>query len=175
MATPVCPSVGGTSGPARDGSAPVHAGRIPSLDILRGLALLGMLVVHFHVRSIERGGIDELIRTAVWRLVESKSFGAFALLFGAGFALQLRRSAERQGGRFTAFSGYGIDLGTVRPVTGLAAACALFAVQAQLSACWLSRFRIGPAEWAWRVLALGRAGPLRRAAAIQPGTRSEPR
>ena len=71
------------------------AGRIETLDILRGLALLGMFVVHFHVHSTEPGGIDDVVRTCVWRLVETKSHGTFALLFGAGFAIQLRRAEER--------------------------------------------------------------------------------
>ena len=76
--------------------------RIQSLDILRGLALLGMFVVHFHMRSTEPGGLDDLVRTLVWRLVESKSHGTFALLFGAGFAILLRR-AEARGRPFAAF------------------------------------------------------------------------
>jgi uncharacterized protein len=81
-------------------TGPTDAGeRIQSLDILRGLALLGMLVVHFHDRSSDPGGIDEVVRTLIWRLVESKSHGTFALLFGAGFAIQLRR-AEAQGRPF---------------------------------------------------------------------------
>lgn len=67
-------------------------GRIRSLDVLRGLALLGMFVVHFHEKSTEPGGIDDVVRTLVWRLVESKSHGTFALLFGAGFAILLRRA-----------------------------------------------------------------------------------
>jgi uncharacterized protein len=71
------------------------ASRIQSLDLLRGVALLGMLVVHFHDRSTEPGGFDEVVRTLIWRLVESKSHGTFALLFGAGFAIQLRRAEER--------------------------------------------------------------------------------
>ncbi len=71
------------------------ARRIQSLDILRGMALLGMFVVHFHVRSTEPGGLDDVVRTLIWRLVESKSHGTFALLFGAGFAIQLRRAEER--------------------------------------------------------------------------------
>jgi uncharacterized protein len=71
------------------------AGRIPSLDILRGIALLGMFVVHFHARSTDPGGFDDVVRTLIWRLVESKSHGTFALLFGAGFAIQLRRAEER--------------------------------------------------------------------------------
>jgi uncharacterized protein len=75
--------------------------RLPSLDILRGLALAGMFVVHFHERSTEPGGIDDVVRTLVWRLVESKSHGTFALLFGAGFAIQFLR-AEARGRAFTA-------------------------------------------------------------------------
>lgn len=78
------------------------AGRMQSLDILRGLALLGMFIVHFHVRSTEPGGLDDTVRTLIWRLVESKSHGTFALLFGAGFAIQLRR-AEDRGGPFAGF------------------------------------------------------------------------
>lgn len=76
------------------GPAP-GADRLASLDILRGLALLGMFVVHFHSRSTEPGGLDDLLRTLIWRLVESKSHGTFALLFGAGFAIQLRRAESR--------------------------------------------------------------------------------
>jgi uncharacterized protein len=38
------------------------------------------------------GGFDDTVRTLIWRLVESKAHGTFALLFGVGFALQLRRA-----------------------------------------------------------------------------------
>ena len=76
--------------------------RIASLDILRGLALLGMFVVHFHDHSTEPGGLDDVVRTLIWRLVESKAHGTFALLFGAGFAIQLRR-AETLGRPFAGF------------------------------------------------------------------------
>ena len=76
--------------------------RIQSLDILRGFALLGMIVVHFHVKSTEPGGIDDAVRTLIWRLVEGKSHGTFALLFGAGFAIMLAR-AEAAGRPFTGF------------------------------------------------------------------------
>ena len=75
--------------------------RIQSLDILRGLALLGMFIVHFHDHSSEPGGLDDIVRTLIWRLVESKSHGTFALLFGAGFAIQLRRAEARNHSSFT--------------------------------------------------------------------------
>ena len=70
-------------------------GRLQSLDILRGLALLGMFIVHFHVHSTEPGGWEDVLRTLIWRLIETKSHGTFALLFGAGFAIQLRRADAR--------------------------------------------------------------------------------
>jgi uncharacterized protein len=75
--------------------APAAGDRIASLDILRGLALLGMFIVHFHARSTEPGGLEDTLRTLIWRLVETKPHGTFALLFGAGFAIQLRRAESR--------------------------------------------------------------------------------
>jgi uncharacterized protein len=78
------------------------ARRIQVLDVLRGLALAGMFVVHFHMKSSEPGGFDDLLRTLIWRLVEGKAHGTFALLFGAGFALLLRR-AETRGRPFAGF------------------------------------------------------------------------
>ena len=71
------------------------ADRIQSLDVLRGLALFGMIVVHFHGHTLEIGGVNDFIRTVIWRLIEEKSHGTFALLFGAGFAIQLRRADAR--------------------------------------------------------------------------------
>src|SRR5262245_16992596 len=62
--------------------------RIQTLDVLRGFALLGMIIVHFHDHSTEPGGVDDLLRTLTWRLVETKSHGTFAMLFGASLALQ---------------------------------------------------------------------------------------
>ena len=64
--------------------------RIASLDILRGLALLGMFVVHFHERSTDPGGIDELVRTlsGAWsnpsRTAPSRCSLAPALPFSSG-------------------------------------------------------------------------------------------
>jgi uncharacterized protein len=65
------------------------------------------------------------------------------------------------------FSGYGVGLGSLRPTVGLAAACALFLLQARMSTVWLGRFRIGPAEWLWRALARGRLTPSDGAAAAR--------
>jgi len=67
------------------------AGRIDALDILRGLAILGMIIVHFHQRMrLEVTGAEDLIGWGVWMLIEQKSWGTFAFLFGVGFALFLR-------------------------------------------------------------------------------------
>jgi uncharacterized protein len=70
--------------------------RIHSLDILRGLALAGMILVHFHQR-LERpaSGAEDLIGWGVWIFVEQKAWGTFAFLFGVGFAVLLRRLEAR--------------------------------------------------------------------------------
>jgi uncharacterized protein len=78
-------------------SAPVDVDeRLHALDILRGLALCGMILVHFHQkmrRPVE--GLEDLIGWAVYVLVEQKAWGTFAFLFGVGFAILLRRLDRR--------------------------------------------------------------------------------
>ncbi|HEU4955833.1 MAG TPA: heparan-alpha-glucosaminide N-acetyltransferase domain-containing protein, partial [Gemmatimonadales bacterium] len=70
--------------------------RLHALDILRGLALCGMILVHFHQdMRLEVTGPEELIAWAVWLFVEQKAWGTFAFLFGVGFAILLRRLESR--------------------------------------------------------------------------------
>jgi uncharacterized protein len=72
------------------------AERIHALDIIRGLALWGMILVHFHQKMrVDTSGIEDLIPWGVWIFVEQKAWGTFALLFGAGFAILLRRLDAR--------------------------------------------------------------------------------
>lgn len=79
-----------------DASLTEPGGRIDALDILRGLAILGMIVVHFHQRMrVEVTGAEDLIGWGVWILIEQKSWGTFAFLFGVGFALFLRGLESR--------------------------------------------------------------------------------
>src|SRR5262245_13515557 len=71
--------------------------RIHALDILRGLALCFMIVVHFHQRMrIAVSGVEDLIAWAVWVLLEQKAWGTFAFVFGVGFAVLLRRLGARR-------------------------------------------------------------------------------
>ena len=67
-----------------------------SLDILRGFALLGMILVHVH-QHLERPatGLEDAISWIIWVGAEQKSWATFAFLFGVGFALQLRRMEAR--------------------------------------------------------------------------------
>ena len=78
--------------------APVAADeRLHALDILRGLALFVMILVHFHQKiRLEVTGLEDLIPWAVWVLFEQKAWGCFAFLFGVGFAVLLRRLDARQ-------------------------------------------------------------------------------
>lgn len=85
------------TGIASAAPAPIDADeRLHSLDIMRGLALALMILVHFHQR-LERPvtGAEDLIGWGVWILVEQKAWGMFALLFGIGFAVLLRRLEAR--------------------------------------------------------------------------------
>jgi uncharacterized membrane protein YeiB len=70
--------------------------RIVALDILRGMALFGMIVVHFHQKlEASAKGVEDLIGWIIWVGIESKAWAAFAFLFGASFGIFLRRAEAR--------------------------------------------------------------------------------
>jgi uncharacterized protein len=83
---------------AVSGPASLDAGeRLHALDILRGLALFGMILVHFHQKTRrDVQGPEDLIGWGVYVLVEQKAWGIFAFLFGVGFAVLLRRLEARR-------------------------------------------------------------------------------
>ena len=89
-------------------SAPSNpTSRIATLDVLRSAALFGMILVHFHQRfrlstNLEDFPGEPLIGWIVWLGVEQKAWGVFAFLFGAGFAILMRR-AEARGEPVVAF------------------------------------------------------------------------
>jgi len=78
-------------------AAPLAADdRLHALDILRGLALCAMILVHFDQKMrLDATGVEDLIGWGVYVLVEQKAWGTFAFLFGAGFAILLRRLEAR--------------------------------------------------------------------------------
>jgi uncharacterized protein len=80
-----------------DRAAPVEPNeRLHALDVLRGFALIFMILVHFHqLMRLESKGWQGLIGWGIWVGVEEKAWGTFALLFGAGLALLLRRLEAR--------------------------------------------------------------------------------
>jgi uncharacterized protein len=70
--------------------------RVALFDILRGLALFGMILTSFHQEMrLEVTGLEDLIGWGVWIFVEQKAWGTFAFLFGVGFAVLLRRADAR--------------------------------------------------------------------------------
>lgn len=82
------------------------AERVASLDVLRGLALLGILIanmMHF-AQPLEVSGLRSglwfgtMDRIADWisvLLVDGKFYPLFSILFGLGFSLQMDRAAAR--------------------------------------------------------------------------------
>ena len=82
--------------------------RIEALDLLRGFAIFGILVVNMTVFSGSAwsadtftGRVDRLAYHAIDILAQGKFLNLFSFLFGVGFSLQLRRAAGRPGS-FTA-------------------------------------------------------------------------
>jgi uncharacterized protein len=62
----------------------------------------------------------------------------------------------------TFFYGYGLGwYNRIGPLAGVGLCLAIFMAQVVLSACWLLRFRYGPAEWLWRSLTYLRPLPMR--------------
>jgi len=79
--------------------------RIGVLDVLRGLALLGMFVVHFNYyegtprEAMTPGAMAQTVEHIIGLLFEERFYAIFGMLFGVGFAVQLSR-AEARGDRF---------------------------------------------------------------------------
>jgi uncharacterized protein len=108
----------------RDGAAapaegPAPPRRLDIVDILRGLALLGMLAAHFQYYPPHHFGArlgESPIVFVKDYFVDGRFYPLFALLFGIGFALQFERHGDRPGlfkmyvRRLLALAGFGIAL-----------------------------------------------------------------
>jgi uncharacterized protein len=80
--------------------------RIAVLDVLRGIALLGMFVVHFNYYEstpigAEPGPAAAFVERVIGLFFESRFHAIFGMLFGVGFAVQLAR-ADARGEHFVA-------------------------------------------------------------------------
>jgi uncharacterized protein len=78
--------------------------RIVVVDILRGLAVLGILLVnmlsfsgYFYTPTSEMGAADRLATLLIQFVAQAKFYTLFSFLFGWGMAIQMRRAA--QGGK----------------------------------------------------------------------------
>ena len=71
--------------------------RIEVLDVLRGVALLGMFLVHFNENATAGAGAGAVYQRIVALFFEERFWTMFGILFGVGFAVQLRRAEERGG------------------------------------------------------------------------------
>ena len=83
--------------------------RVQVLDVLRGFALAGILVINAMSILAVKGStpaftvqipfLDRLLQDLILFFIESKFFTLFSLLFGIGFAIQIQ-SAEKQSTKF---------------------------------------------------------------------------
>ncbi|MEJ8777377.1 DUF418 domain-containing protein [Pseudogracilibacillus sp. ICA-222130] len=89
-------------------SSPISSNeRIVSLDIIRGFALFGILLVNMplfqtpklveelYMISPELSGIDQFARMMLDVFVETKFFAIFSILFGIGFYIFMQRAEEK--------------------------------------------------------------------------------
>ncbi len=87
-------------------AAPIPAAsRVATIDVLRGVALFGVLSVNlitefrvslfqqFLPPTMEGSGLDRMVDAIVSAGMESKAFALFSLLFGIGLAIQFQRLA----------------------------------------------------------------------------------
>src|SRR5688500_4739732 len=87
------------------------AERIAVVDVLRAVALLGIIITHAEMGFLagpppiqdfmQFSALDGAVRRWVGVLVESKFFSIFSFLFGLSFAIQLDRARQR-GAAFSA-------------------------------------------------------------------------
>ena len=91
--------------PAAPSVGPVTTSeRIAALDVVRGVAILGILLVNLTIfagadwlRPGGYEGADAVLRAMIGVLAETKFITIFALLFGLGLAYQLARADARDG------------------------------------------------------------------------------
>src|ERR1700688_2367356 len=81
--------------------------RVRTIDIIRGLALFGVLIVnilsdfrvplleHFQRPFADSHGVDRLVEVLAAGLLEFKALTIFSFLFGVGVAIQLERATSR--------------------------------------------------------------------------------
>ena len=73
--------------------------RILTIDIIRGFALLGIVIINFTVDAIDinlkDGFGDQLVYWTVRLFMDDRFQAIYCFLFGLGFALQMQRAAAR--------------------------------------------------------------------------------
>ena len=79
--------------------------RIVVVDVLRAVALLGIIITHAEMGFLAGPGpgqdfmqfnaLDGTVRRWVYILIESKFFSIFSFLFGLSFAIQLSNAARK--------------------------------------------------------------------------------
>ena len=86
------PTMDAESPPALEPVAPHD--RVPSLDVLRGFALFGILIVNILDYAPDAVSlVDRAIRDTITVIAEGSFFPLFSLLFGVGFAVFLGRAS----------------------------------------------------------------------------------
>ncbi len=148
------------------------AERIVALDVLRGFALLGILLMNIEgfVGPLDAAmsgldpalrGVDRIVDALVYVLVQGKFYTLFSLLFGMGFAVMAQRAETARG----SFTGFFLRRSAALLLIGLLHALLLWSgdilVSYALLAVMLLAFREAPTSWLpWMALVVYLFTPL---------------
>lgn len=72
--------------------------RIEVLDVLRGFALFGIILVHscqMFPKSAQLSGFDQNLKSLLGHLFDGRAASIFGFLFGLGFAIQMQSAQKR--------------------------------------------------------------------------------
>ena len=137
--------------------------RIDAIDVLRGFALLGILVMNVQLFAMPDAAYFN--PTACGDIEGANlAIGTATLAVGTAIFAGLQTVICT-----TIFYGHGLGYyGSVDRSGQLGVVIGVWAVQLIASPLWLRRYRFGPAEWVWRSLTYGTRPPFRRTTTLAP-------
>ena len=161
-------------------AAPVsQSERIVIIDSLRGIALLGILMMNMPFFALPYPVPDTLVLRNEWGTINEKVWyfinwflegsqrAIFSLLFGAGIILFITRLEKRMSGMmpaeyFLRRQLWLLVFGQLQRYEIYYVVGAVWLLEIIWSHIWLRYFRFGPLEWLWRSLTYWKWQPLKK-------------
>ena len=161
--------------------------RIRSLDILRGFAILGILIMNVQSFSMIEAaylnptaygdftGVNKWIWIISHVFADNKFMSIFSMLFGAGIILmsfKIEDAGKKPAGfhyrrifwllLFGLVHSYLFWYGKTDRWQLILVVISVWIIQVFLTGIWMKQNRFGPAEWAWRSLTYWKVQPMKK-------------